>query len=155
MWTFRMASRAARSLSTSRRFSSKGLSLQWNSSSTRSTGAETPEKRYIRFHFSKSLPQKLHSSGVLRATRNQWWQTRRMPYEPFRTLRGRLPLDSGMMCKRKMCPRISGGMRATFNKEFRERLSRASSAITSLIRLSRAMRESMLISQPMLVLDPR
>jgi hypothetical protein len=58
------------------------------------------------------------------------------------------------MLKRKMYPRISEGRWATCNKEFRERLSWISSAVSSSIRLSGARMESTLVSRPMLVFKP-
>jgi len=81
-WTFRITSRAARSLSVSRRASSKSPSLYLRPSMMRSR-VEIPERRCHRFQSFRLLPQEVHSSGVRRATWDQWWQTRRKLYEPF------------------------------------------------------------------------
>ena len=80
-WTIRMTSRAARSLSASRKALSKSLSWLFHPSKMRSR-AEIPERRYHRFQSLRLLPQELHSAGMRRATWNQWWQTRRKLYEP-------------------------------------------------------------------------
>jgi hypothetical protein len=70
-WTFRITSRAARSLIASRRASSKPPPLSCHPSKMRSR-AKIPERRCHRFQSFRLLPQELHSSGVRRATWNQW-----------------------------------------------------------------------------------
>jgi len=70
-WTFRTTSHAARSLSASRRASSKFPSPETHPSKMRSR-TEIPERRYRRFQSFILLPQEVHSPGVRRATWNQW-----------------------------------------------------------------------------------
>lgn len=71
--------------------------------------------------------------------------------QDFRNPEEWLSAAPGMALKQKMCPRISGDMRAEFSSEFRERLSWVSSAVISSIRLSNARMESVLILWPMVL----
>jgi hypothetical protein len=89
-------------------------------SNTRSSG-EGPGRGCCCFQSSKLLSQKVQSSGVQQAPSNQWWQTRRKLCERFPNPAKRPSAVFGLIFKREICPRVSGGNRATFYKEFRER----------------------------------
>ena len=140
--TRRIASRTARLWSASRNVTLKVPSWSPTPPSTRSSGA-VPEWRCQRAQLAGVLPQKLQTSGVCKATSNQWWQTNRKLRDPFSN-------PSKMSLRetfhRKILPSTSGGSLETFSSEFRARLSLIMALSCSLICSSRARMDSMFVS---------